>query len=179
MNRDFQLLIKPSLLGLVIAAAIGFGLSVLWGTQVINPEGLNPDIYDRAMQDRVYHDRVMAEVRQETTTVLLTVAVFAWMASATWFILCWKRPVAEVGNPRRMRSHWLIACLVGLMIGFVAASLLVFFGYSLASVMTMSPLISTLLFVGPYFAFICYATSVLCTHPVYLPAIPFSRWRPW
>lgn len=179
MGRHSKLLIKPCLLGLVVAVGIGFALSTLWGELFINAEILNPAVYDRAMQDRVYHDRVMDEVGEGTTKILMTVAVFAWIASATWFIVCWKTAVSEVGAPRHLRSLWVVSALVGLLIGLVASSYFAFIGSTLASVVTLSPRLYTVVFVGPYFVVIVYATSVLCTHPVYLPAIPFSRWRPW
>ena len=106
MDRAFKLWIAPSLLGLVVAAVLGFLLAELWQAVAVGVDNLDRQVYERAMEDRVYHDRIMAEVSGATDTLLLAVAAVVWGTAMAWFAACWRTPVAEVGAVRRLRSRW-------------------------------------------------------------------------
>lgn len=179
MDRAVKLLIVPSLLGFVVAAVLGLALAQLWQTVAVGVDNLNSQVYDRAMDDRVYHDRIMEEVGGATDTILLLVATIVWMTACGWFAACWRTPIAEVGAVRGLRSRWAWTCLFGLLPGLAAAGYLAFLGSELSALITLRPLLYLFLFVVPFFAGIYYAAVVLCTHRVYLAAIPGSRWRTW
>lgn len=179
MTRALKLLIVPSLLGFVVAAALGLLLAELWQTTVVGVDNLQGQVYDRAMEDRVYHDRIMGEVSRATDTILLFVAIVGWLAATGWFLVCWKTPIVEVGKVRRLRSSWGWTCLFGLLAGLVIASYVAFMSSRLVALITPRPLLGLFLFLVLFFAAIYYAASVLCTHPVYVGAVPRSKWRTW
>ena len=60
MDRAFKLWIAPSLLGLVVAAVLGFLLAELWQAAVVGVDNLDRQVYERAMEDRVYHDPLLS-----------------------------------------------------------------------------------------------------------------------
>jgi hypothetical protein len=179
MDRAFKLWIAPSLLGLVVAAVLGLLLAALWQAAAVGTDSLDRQIYERAMVDRGYHDRIMAEVDGATDTLLLAVAAVVWMTAVAWFAACWRTPVAEVGAVRRLRSRWRLTCLGGLVVGLLVAGYVAFWGSQLSALIMLGPLVLLFLFLVPFFGAIYYAAGVLCTHRVYLPAIPWSRWRTW
>ena len=179
MDRAFKLWIAPSLLGLVVAAVLGFLLAELWQAVAVGVDNLDRQVYERAMEDRVYHDRIMAEVSGATDTLLLAVAAVVWGTAMAWFSACWRTPVAEVGAVRRLRSRWGLTCLGGLVLGFLVAGYVAVWGSQLSALIMLRPLLLLFLFLLPFFGLIYYATGVLCTHRVYLPALPWSRWRTW
>ena len=179
MERAFKLLIAPSLLGFVVAAVLGFLLAALWQAVAVGVDDLDRLVYARAMEDRVYYDRIMAEVSGATDTLLLAVAAVVWMTAMAWFAACWRTPVAEVGSVRRLRSWWGLTCLGGLVVGSLVAGYIAVWGSQLSALVMLRPLLLLFLYLVPFFGAIYYAAGVLCTHRVYLPAIPWSRWRTW
>ena len=179
MNRAFKLLIAPSLLGLVVAALLGFLLAVLWQAAAVGVDSLDRQVYERAMEDRLYHDLILAEVSEATDTLLLAVAAVVWLTAVAWFVACWMRPIAAVGAVRRLRPLWRLTCQVGLAVGLLTAGYIAVWGSQLFALLMLRPLVLLFLFLVPFFVAIFYATGVLCTHRVYLPAIPGSRWRTW
>ncbi len=106
MDRALKLLIVPSVLGFLVAAVLGLLLAELWQAAAIGVEALNGAVYDRAMEDRVYHDRIMEAVSGATDAMLLVVAGIVWVFATGWFLSCWRTPVAEVGAVRGLRSRW-------------------------------------------------------------------------
>ena len=179
MDRVRNLLIVPSLLGFVVAAGLGLLLAGLWQATAVDVDNLNRQVYDRAMEDRAYHDRIMEEVSGATDTLLLVVAAVVWMTATGWFFLCLKKPIAEVGAVRSLRSRWGWTAVCGLLPAFAAAGYVALVGSQLSALIMLRPLFYTFLFVLPFFGVIYYAAAVLCTHRIYLPAIPSSRWRTW
>ncbi len=179
MDCAFKLWIAPSLLGFVVAAVLGFLLAVLWQAAAGGVDSLDRQVYERAMEDRVYHDRIMAELSGATDTLLLAVAAVVWLTAMAWFAACWRTPVAEVGAVRRLRPRWSQTCLGGLVVGLLVAGYFAVWGSQLSALLMLRPLVLLFLFLVPFFGAIYYATGVLCTHRVYLPAIPGSRWRMW
>ena len=179
MDRAFKLWIAPSLLGIVVAAVLGFLLAALWQAAAVGVDSLDRQLFERAMEDRAYHDRIMAEVSGATDTLLLAVAAVVWLTATAWFAACWWTPLSEVGAVRRLRTRWRLICLGGLVLGFLVAGYVAFQGSQLSALIMMRPLLLLFLFLLPFFGAIYYATGVLCTHRVYLPAIPWSRWRAW
>ena len=179
MERAVKLLVMPSLLGFLVAAVLGLLLAELWQAAAVGVENLNSQVYDRAMEDRIYHDRIMEEVSGATDVILLAVASVVWITAIAWFVACLRTPIAEVGAVRGLRSRWARTCLLGLLPGLAAAAYLAFLGSQLSALTTLRPLLYLFLFLVPFFAVIYYAAGVLCTHRVYLSAIPFSRWRTW
>lgn len=179
MDRAVKLLIVPSLLGFVVAASLGLLLAELWQAAAVGVDNLNSQVFDRAMEDRAYHDRIMEEVSGATDTILLVVAAIVWLTAMGWFLACWRTRIAEVGAVRRLRPRWGWTCLIGLLPGLAAAAYLAFSGSQLSALITPRPLLYTFLFLVPFFGAIYYAVAVLCTHRVYLAAVPGSRWRTW
>ena len=179
MDRALKLLIVPSVLGFLVAAVLGLLLAELWQAAAIDVGALNGAVYDRAMEDRVYHDRIMEAVGAATDTMLLVAAGVVWVFATGWFIACWRTPVAEVGAVRRLRSRWGWTCLFGVLSGLAVAGYVAVLASQLSTLLALRPLLYTFLFLVPFFAVIYYAAAVLGTHRVYLAAIPWSRWRPW
>ena len=179
MERAFKLWIAPSLLGAVVAAVLGLLLAALWQATAVSVDNLDRQVYERAMEDRLYHDLIMAEVSEATDTLLLAVAAVVWLSAMAWFAVCWRTPLAEVGAVRRLRPRWHETCLGGLAVGFLAAGYVAGSGSQLSALLMPRPLVLLSLFLVLFFVVIYFVTGVLCTHRVYLPAIPGSRWRPW
>ena len=178
MNRALKLWIKPSLLGLVVAGALGYLVIESWLFGAVSEEILVLEAHSRAMEDRVAYERIMSQVEGDIFTLLVAVVVTSWAAAMMWFIRCWRTPVSRVGDVRAQRSRWLWIALLGLLASFFSAGA-VLWGSSLLTLVALRPLVYTFVFVVPFFGILYYAAAVLCTHSVYLPAIPWSSWRKW
>ena len=176
MNRAMSVLVWPSLVAFVALAATGLGLALIHQANA-TPDDLNVRIYERAMEDRTYLDRIMEEVRGGMAVVVFSVAVVVWLMVVGWFLLCWKKPIEAIGAPRRMRPTWLLLCLIGVLLGFGAAVYTLFRHTQLPALATWNLGFYATLILFSVAAY--YATTVLLTHRVYISAIPWSRWRPW
>ena len=179
MDRAFKLWIVPSVIGLVVTAVLSFSLAALWRAAAIDVDYLNPQTRERALEDRVYHDRIMAEVSGAADTLLLTVAAVVWLTAVLWFLGCWRTSPAEVGAVSHLRSRWRLTGATGMFLSFLAAGYFAVWGSQLSALLMLRPLLMLFAFLVPFFYIIYYAAGMLGTHRVYLPAITAREWRPW
>ena len=179
MDRAFKLWIVPSVIGLAVTATLGFSLTALWRAAAVDVDYLNPQAHERAMEDRVYHDRIMAEVSAAADTLLLTVAAMVWLTAVLWFLSCWRTSPAEVGAVSRLRSRWRLTGATGMFLSFLAAGYVAVWGSQLSALLMLRPLLMLFAFLVPFFYIIYYAAGLLGTHRVYLPAVTEREWRPW
>lgn len=179
MDRFVKVCLGPAVFGLIVAAGVCFALAELWQWWVVGPEVLVGELYERAMEDRGYHARIMEEVADATYAMLFAAGVSAWAAALFWFLRCWRKRIAAVGAVRRQRPPWWAGLIAGCVVAVGAAVYVAFRQSQLSALIMVRPLVYTFLFLAPVFIVVYYAATVLCTHRVYLPAIPWSRWRPW
>ncbi len=179
MDRAIKLWIVPSVIGLAVTAALGFSLTALWRAAAVDVDDLNPQLHERAMEDRVYHDRIMAEVSVAADTLLFTVAAVVWLTAVLWFLSCWRTSPADVGAVSHLRSRWRLTGAMGMFLSFLAAGYVAVWGSQLSALLMLRPLLMLFGFLVPFFYVIYYAAGVLGTHRVYLPAITAGEWRPW
>ena len=179
MDRVFKLWIVPSVIGLAVTTALGFSLAALWRAVAVDVDYLNPQVHERAMEDRLYHDRIMAEVSGAADTLLLTVAAVVWLTAVLWFLSCWRTPLADVGAVSRLRSRWRLTGATGMFLSFLTAGYFAVWGSQLSALLMLRPLLMLFAFLVPFYYLIYYAAGVLGTHRVYLPAITAGDWRPW
>ena len=179
MDLAFKLWIVPSVIGLAVTAALGFSLTALWRPAAVDVDYLNPQAHERAMEDRVYHDRIMAEVGAAADTLLLTVAGVVWLTAVLWFLSCWRTPLADVGAVTRLRSRWRLTGATGMLLSFLTAGYVAVWGSQLSALLMLRPLLMLFAFLVPFFCIIYYAAGLLGTHRIYLPAVTAREWRPW
>ena len=179
MDRAFKFWIAPSMIGLAVTAALSFLLALLWRTAVVDVDSLVPQVHERAMEDLVYHDRIIAEVNAAADTLLLTVGAVVWLTTVLWFAGCWRKPPAEVGAVLRQRSRWRTTGAAGMFVSFLAAGYFAVWGSQLSSLLALRPLLLLFFFLVPFFCIIYCAVGALGTHRMFLPAITTRDWRPW
>ena len=175
-DRLVQIWILPALLGTAAGAVLRLALGMLWQTAVVSEDILNPQVIERALQDRLYFDRVMAEVGGTLNAVLTAVTLVALGSTVGWFARCWMTRIAQVGTVQRGTVAWVWIGVGGLLVSYAAAGYIAW-DTSVSSLVTYNAVLANGVLVGPFYCLTYWATSVLCTHEVYVSAIPGSGWR--
>ena len=175
-DRLIQVWILPALLGAAVAAVLRLALGMLWQAAAVSQDMLNPQVIERALEDALYYERVVAQVRRILNVMLTVVTLVGWVSAVGWFARCWKTRIAQVGTVERGRAAWLWIGVGGLLAGYAAAGYVVW-DASLSSLVTSNAVLANVLFVGPFYCLTYWAISVLSTHEIYVPAIPWSTWR--
>ena len=177
IGRALQVLIKPGLLGLGVALLMGFGLAEFWQAVVVDEQYLTESLYARGRQSVTFMSQTMNSMREEMVTILLVVAGIVWITAIAWFLVCWSKRIAEVGEVRCLRARWRSVCFIGMVVSVLVAGYLAY--PQLWGAMTLRALLYMLLFLVGFYGVIYYAVTVVGTHRVYVSAIPWSKWRPW
>ena len=179
MDRAFRLWIVPSVIGLAVTAALGFSLAALWRAAAIDVDYLSPQARERALEDRVYHDRIMAGgerggghdaahggrggLADRGPVVLRLLADVARRGGGR------EPPAIAVAADRRHRD----------VLQLPGRRYFAMWGSQLSALLMLRPLLMLFAFLVPFFYVIYYAAGMLGTHRVYLPAITAREWRPW
>ena len=170
-DRLLRVWILPALFGLAVAAALGL------------PFGMLPQMADRGVLEDF---STAVDLLRSRLSILIVVVTIVGSASAVgWFARCWRTRFSRAGTARNGRTAWLRIGVGGLLASYVAAGYTLWvgspFGAGLVGNLWVSlsgvARIAILLFVGPFYFLTYWAISVLCTHAVYVPAIPWSTWR--
>ena len=175
-DRLIQVWILPALFGLAAAAALGLPFGRLW-----QMAGTNEDILNALGRADA---NALEQLTSSFSALAAVVTIVAWASAVGWFARCWRTRVAQVGTVQRGRTAWLCIGVGGLLASYLAAAYIVWaapfwslYPRPLSSLITENAEITTLLFVGPFYSLTYWVISVLCTHAVYVPAIPWSTWR--
>ena len=175
----------PALASLVVALGLALLLAYSWLWLAVGDGDLGPGVLQQAMEDSARYERYMNVLREQTLLTLLILGLGSWIMIVFWFLSCFRNPIGQVGQVRRMRARWAWNGVWALLPGVLTICLSIMeFGLpsmtsQLINLVALPQLLQTLLFALPYIAAIYYLTTFACTHRVYVAAIPLARKRPW